>query len=92
MSKQKKVKSLGVIKYPDAKLYAYRGGSHTVELEIQGNGKKIRIEFDVWCVKTMYDLVQQIVTRQRGLAQSEEHIFHNLRDYTGWKPPQQPKQ
>jgi len=82
-----KLKSLGVIKYPQALVTSFSGRKGVAEITLKGSGKQLRIELCPDCVGTLVSLAQDLTYQQRNYAMNIWNKYLDMKKTTGYVPP-----
>lgn len=81
-----KIKSLGVMNYPNARIENFRGGDGNFEIVLQSEGKSLRIKLGVYCARTLMRLARQIAHKQRLYSDGERETYLRLANQSGYDP------
>ena len=82
------MKSLGLMEYPKITVYRFDGGRRHVTLELTSGNKRIRIAFGIFFLRTIMNVLYEIVAKQREFACSEWNAYKILSAEIGYKAPE----
>lgn len=82
-----KVKSLGMIEYPQISIESFNGSRNEFVIRIEGSGKAIKIKSCVHGATTIVERAREVVGKQRNYALEQWNKYKRLKASTGYVSP-----